>query len=99
MDSRLFCVQIVRNRALNAQVHNALEQIYFVLLNGCINLIYRWFVDNKKLYRALSRNQNTDATIAFMHKVGQKPDRSTEVKFCTRCVISNQRPRMVFNKE
>lgn len=34
-----------------------------------------------------------------MHKVGQKPDRSTEVKFCTRCVISNQRPRMVFDKE
>lgn len=34
-----------------------------------------------------------------MHKVEQKYGLNKEVKFCTRCVISNQRPRITFNNE
>lgn len=33
-----------------------------------------------------------------MHKVEQKYGLNKEVKFCTRCVISNQRPRITFDK-
>lgn len=33
-----------------------------------------------------------------MHKVQQKYNLPEEVKFCTRCVVSNQRPRITFDK-